>query len=121
MRKPTPKTDVKPADGMTGVAFALEACKHNDFNNYRILYLFLVDGEIVHIERSQPYGSFEAFSIMDIRVTRGGWNLNSRFKDGLMGSLGGEDRDALVNRLKEYNPEILEKIKPALFIKEAAA
>ena len=118
MRKAIKLAEVQAVEPLTGISFALECAKDQGvFNNFRILYLFIVDGEIVHVEKSQPYGSFEAFDILDMKMRRSGWNLNSRFKDGDMNGFGGEDRDELVNRLTKKDPELLERIRPALGIK----
>ncbi len=100
---------------ITGVAFIIEAAKDQGFNNFRILQIFLVDGQIVHVEKTQPYGSFEAWTDkLENMVDKAGWNLNSRFRDGIFSTLGNDDRDQLVNRLKKTDLETLKKIAPAL-------
>lgn len=99
---------------MTGVAFTIEASKDVGFANYRICTLFVVDGEIVHIEKSQEFAAFETIARTEILVNSGLWNLSSRYLPGAFQSLGGDHRDELVNRLKKTNPELLKKIGPAL-------
>lgn len=106
---------------MTGVAFTVEASNDQGFPNYRICTLFVVDGQIVHVERSQEYAAFETIARTEILVNSALWNLSSRYKAGDFQSLGGDQRDELINRLKKTNPEVLEKIRPALAIKEARA
>jgi hypothetical protein len=115
MSKPTPKADKKPEkQGITGVAFSFEAAKDQGFSNYRILTLFLVDGELVHTERSQPYATYEALAKAEVMMSNSIWNLSARFRDGLVQGLGSEDRDRLFSRL---SPEIKPLISPALGIK----
>ncbi len=114
--------EAEAAFPMTGVAFTVEASNDTGhFPNYRICTLFLVDGQIVHIERSQEFAAFEAIARTEIYVNAALWNLSSRYKPGLYQSLGGDQRDELINRLKKTNPELLAKIAPALGIPEAAA
>lgn len=111
MSKPKPQ---EKRSGITGVAFSFEASVDHGFSNFRILTLFIVEGEIVYAERSQPYASFEGQIKAESMLDSGLWNLASRFKDGLVMGLGGENRDALAERLKKTNPEILKRIAPAL-------
>ena len=102
---------------MTGVAFSIQASKDQGFANYRILTLFIVDGEIVHVERSQEFAAFEAIARTEMLVNSSLWNLSSRYKPAALQGLGGDARDELVNRLKKNNPELLERIAPALALK----
>lgn len=102
--------------GMTGVAFSVQASKDQGFCNYRICTLFIVDGQIVHVERTQEFAAFETIARTEMLVNSSLWNLSSRYQSGLFQSLGGDARDELVNRLKKTNPELLEKIAPALVI-----
>lgn len=111
MIKPKP---LEKRPGMTGVAFSFEASVDHGFSNFRIVTLFVVDGEIVYAERTQPYANFEGQVKAELMLASGLWNLASRYKDGLMMGLGGENRDALVERLKKSNPAILKRISPAL-------
>lgn len=101
----------------TGVAFTVQASKEAGFNNYRICTLFIVDGEIVHIEKSQEFAAFEAIARTEMLVNSSLWNLSSRYKHGEYQSLGGDARDELINRLKAKSPDVLEKITPALCFK----
>lgn len=111
-----------PAEGLTGVAFSVEASNDTgQFCNYRICTLFIVDGEIVHVERTQEFAAFEAIARTEMLVNSSLWNLSSRYKPGLFQSLGGDARDELMNRLKKTNPELLERIKPALGIPRGEA
>ncbi len=107
--------------GITGVAFTVEASKTAGFDNFRICTLFIVDGEIVHIEKSQEYAGFETVARTEILVSGALWNLSSRYRHGLIQSLGGEHRDALVNRLKKTDPALLKRIAPALNLPVGAA
>lgn len=102
-------------ENMTGVAFSIQASKDTgQFSNYRIILLFIVNGEIVHSERTQEFAAFETIARTDVLVTGSLWNLSSRYKAGDFQSLGGDARDEVVARLKKTNPELLKKIAPAL-------
>lgn len=108
---------VEQKKGMTGVAFTIEASNDTgSFCNYRICSVFIVNGEIVHIEKSQEFAAFEAIARAEVLVSSSLWNLSNRYKPGHFQSLGGDARDELVNRLKRTNPELLERIAPALLI-----
>lgn len=100
--------------GLTGVAVTMQASREAGFSNFRIVKLFIVEGEIVHVEKSQPYATFEALAFAEVHMTRATWNLSSRHADGHYQSMGNEDRDALVERLKVTDPDLLERIRPAL-------
>lgn len=108
---------IEPAEVFTGVAYTVQASREKGFNNFKICTLFIVDGGIVHIEKSQEYAGFEAISRTEILVNSSLWNLSSRYEDGAYQSLGGDHRDALINRLKANDPELLKTIMPALFVK----
>jgi hypothetical protein len=113
------KTGAQPAgqtESFTGVAFTTQACKDTGFANYRICTLFIVNGEIVHIEKSQEFAMFESIARTEIMMNRAHWNLSNRYRDKAYQSLGGEERDKLINRLKDENPELLNRIAPALGI-----
>lgn len=113
----TTSPSTEPAgESFNGVAFTIQANKSGSFSNFRIVTLFIVGGEIVHQEKSQDYSTFEAIARAEIFLHRAIWNLSNRFKHGDYQSLGGEQRDELVARLKKHNPELLEKIAPALYI-----
>ena len=99
---------------MTGVAYTVQASKNAGFSNFRICTIFIVEGQIVHIEKSQEFAGFETIARTEILVNSSLWNLSSKYKDGAFQSLGGDARDELVSRLKKTSPEILEKIAPAL-------
>lgn len=104
----------KKRAGLTGVGFSIEAALDNGFSNFRILMLFIVDGELIHVEKSQPYATYEALAKTELILSGSIWNLSTRFKDGRIQSLGGDTRDELVNRLKKTNPQLLVRISPAL-------
>jgi hypothetical protein len=111
----------KEPGGMTGVAFTVQASKdHGCFNNFKICTLFIVDGEIIHTEKTQGYAGFECIARSEMLVSSSLWNLSSRFQDGIFQSLGGDARDELVNRLKKTDPDTLKRIAPALGLKEDA-
>lgn len=99
---------------MTGVAYTFQASNDMGFSNFRICTLFVVDGKIVHIEKSQEYAGFEAIARTEIFINAGLWNLSSCYKSGAFQSLGGEARDEFVNRMKKTNPELLKKLAPAI-------
>ncbi len=106
------------AEPITGVAYTVEASKDQGFSNYRILTLFIVDGELIHIERSQPFSSFEAIARTEVLIDASIWNLSSRYADGVVQGMGGEARDALVSKLKKQeNQALLDKILPAIGVK----
>lgn len=112
---PNPEpTQANPFSSLTGVAFTVEASKDGGFSNYRIVTLFLVEGEVVHIEKTQEFAAFETIARTEMLVNSSLWNLSSRYKPGLYQSLGGEPRDLLVERLKKTNPKLLQTIAPAL-------
>lgn len=101
----------------TGVAFTVQASNDTGhFCNYRICTLFIVDGEIVHAERTQEFAAFEAIARTEMLVNSSLWNLSSRYQAGALQSLGGDARDELVNRLKKKDPALLKLIAPALFL-----
>lgn len=106
--------------GMTGVAYTMEAAKDGTFSAFRVVTLFLIGGEVVHVEKSQPYVTFEAIAHAEIKLSRSTWGLSSKFRDGALIELGGETRDELVNRLKKTDPELLYKIGPAIGISRPA-
>jgi len=107
-------TDKAPAK-MTGVAYTVQASKDTgSFANYRICTLFFVDGDLVHVEKSQEYAAFEAIARTEIFVNSSLWALSSRYQHGEFQTLGGDQRDELVNRLKKKDPALLRKIAPAL-------
>jgi hypothetical protein len=117
MSKQAAKSKVVTPDSieaLTGVAFTVQASKDQGFSNYRICTLFLVDGKIVHIDKSQPFAAFEAIARTEMFVNSALWNLSSRYTPGAFQSLGGDQRDELINRLKATNPELLKKLAPAL-------
>lgn len=99
---------------MTGIALTTEASGDAGFSNFRVCILFVVDGEIVHIERSQEFALFETIARAEIMLDRAHWHLSNKYKKGKYLCLGGDDRDKLVNRLKSDNPELLRLIAPAL-------
>lgn len=100
---------------LTGVAYTMECYKdHGQFNNFRYLTLFVVAGQIVHVERSQPHAKFEVIDIVDHRMHASAMNLDSRWRDGAFIGMGGEHMTALINRLKRENPDLLPIIAPAL-------
>lgn len=108
--------------GMTGVAYTIDCFKeHNQFNNFRFWLLFIVNGQIVHAEPSQPFVQAEAVSKMDYRISAATTSLNARYKPGDFITMGAEYRDELINRLKKTNPELIEKIAPALNLPKAAS
>jgi hypothetical protein len=100
----------------TGVAFTTQASTDAGFSNFRICTLFVVDGQIVHTEKSQEYALFETVARMEILIDRAHWHLSNRYRKGLFLGLGGDDRDKLVTRLKNEDPGLLTKIAPALGI-----
>lgn len=116
-----PKAPAGHTEPFTGVAFTVQASNTQGFPNYRICTLFVVDGQIVHIEKSQEFATFEAISRTEIQIHSAIWNLSSRYQDGDYQSLGGEHRDALIARLSNPDPkrggdpELLERIMPALY------
>lgn len=108
-------------EDLTGVAFTVQAAKKNGpLNCYHICILFFVDGQLVHIEKSQEYASFDAIERIDENSEASLWNLSMRFRSGDYQSLGGDSRDELVNRLKKTDPDLLAKIAPALHLPEEA-
>lgn len=111
-----PGDDVGFTEPFTGVAFTTQATKSSGFPNFKICTLFIVGGKIVHIEKSQEYALFETIARTEIQVDRAHWNLSNNYRDGAYHSIGGDDRDKLVNRLSKDNPELLRKIAPALGI-----
>lgn len=118
MSKPTKPAAAAPtavSDGMTGVAYTVQASKDSgNFCNYRICTLFFVGGQLVHIEKSQEFAAFEAIARTEIFVNSSLWALSSRYKQGEFQTLGGDQRDEIVNRLKKKDPGLLRKIAPAL-------
>lgn len=112
MAKPS-KPESTAKEPITGVAYIMQAVKDQGFNNFRICALFIENGEIVHVEKSQPYAAFEALAKADHRFTLAHWELNSRFKDGLYMGMGGEDKVSLLSRL---DPKTIKKISNALAI-----
>lgn len=114
---PSPiEVEPHPFQELTGVAFTVQASKANGFSNYRICTLFIVEGEIVHVEKSQEFAAFETIARTEMFVNSSLWNLSSRYRDGEYQSLGGDQRDELVNRLIKKDPELLAVIAPALGI-----
>lgn len=111
-----PKKIKEPQSGMTGVAFTFQASSDAGFSNFRIVTVFIVDGEIVHTERSQEYATFEALAKTEVFLSAAIWNLSSRYKPGDYQSLGGDQRSEIVNRLKATDPELLKRIAPALHL-----
>lgn len=109
-----PETNVH--ESMTGVAVTTEASRDSGFSNFRICTLFIVKGEIVHIEKSQEFALFETIARTEILMDRALWHLSNGYKTGQFLTLGGDDRDKLINRLKVDDPELLAKIAPALGI-----
>jgi hypothetical protein len=101
---------------MTGIALTTEASRDSGFTNYRICILFIVDGEVVHVEKSQEYALFETIARFEILMERAHWNLSNTYRDGMLMSLGGDDRDRIINRLKVESPDVLKRIAPALGI-----
>lgn len=112
------KKEAAPSAGMTGVAFTVQASKDVGFANFRICTLFIVDGQIVHEEKSQEFAAFESVARTEILVSSALWNLSSRYQHAAYQSLGGEHRDALVARLKATDPDLLKRIAPALHLPE---
>ncbi len=105
-----------PPRRLTGIALTTEASSDSGFSNFRICTLFIIDGEIVHTEKSQEFALFETIARSEILMDRAHWHLSNCYKKGQLLTLGGEDRDKLVNRLNDENPELLAKIAPALGI-----
>lgn len=122
MSKPKRIHDEQPAERtghvepFTGVAFTTQASKDTGFCNYRICTLFIVDGKIVHVEKSQEFALFETIARSEIIMDRAHWNLSNNYRDGAYQSLGGDERDKLINRLIKENPGLLKLISPALGI-----
>ena len=113
-RRDEPKEAAEPAVNFSGIALTTVGSKDNDFSNYRMCVLFIVEGQIVHIEKSQEFALFEAIARHEIVLDRAHFNLSTNYKPGSFLRLGKEDRDKLVNRLKKDDPELLSKIAPAL-------
>lgn len=112
-----PKLKKQPfqfSPGLTGVAYTVQASKEQGFPNFRICTLFLVDGEVVHIEKSQEFAGFEAIARTEVLVNSSLWNLSSNYRHGMFQSLGGDFRDEIVNRLRKGDPTLLKTISPAL-------
>lgn len=101
---------------LTGIALTTEASGDAGFSNFRICTLFIVQGQIVHIERSQEFALFETIARAEILLDRAHWHLSNKYKLGTFITLGSEDREKLVNRLNDENPELLDRIAPALGI-----
>lgn len=120
--KKSEATAPRPYGDFTGVAFSAQASKDSGtFSNFRICTLFIVDGEIVHVERSQEYATFETIARTEIFVNAALWNLSARYEPGAYQSLGGDARDELVRRLEKSNPDLLKRISPALYMPEPEA
>jgi hypothetical protein len=99
---------------MTGIAVTTEASRDSGFSNFRVCTLFIVDGEIVHVEKSQEFALFETIARAEILMDRAHWHLSNHYKPDALMTLGNDDRDRLVSRLSADNPELLRKIAPAL-------
>lgn len=102
--------------GMTGIALTTETSSAAGFSNFRVCTLFIVNGEIVHTEKSQEFVLFEAIARAEIILDRALWHLSNKYKPGMFLTLGSEDREKLVNRLRIDNPDLLDRIAPALGI-----
>jgi hypothetical protein len=111
-------TAVEPSpninEHLTGIALTTEASRDSGFSNFRICTLFIVNGQIVHVEKSQEFALFETIARSEILMDRAHWHLSNCYKGGKFITLGGEDRDKLVNRLHAEDPELLARIAPAL-------
>jgi hypothetical protein len=101
--------------GLTGVAFTIQASNDTGrFPNFRICTLFLVDGQVEHIERSQEFAAFEAIARTEIFVNTALWNLSNRYAPGRFQGMGGDHQRDFIARITKDNPELLKKIAPAL-------
>ncbi len=116
MAKRKPSAERQPNYPITGIAVTIEATKPGNFCNFKICTLFIIDGEIVHVDKSQEFAMFETIARTEILMDRALWHLSNKYQDGKHLSLGGDDRDKLINQLKKENPKILAKIAPALGI-----
>ena len=106
---------VIPEPAVTGVTYGIRAIRHQGFSSFEIVTFFLVNGHLVHIEYSQPYASFEAIARFHILIDSSVWNLQANYQNGRLFRMGGEQRDALVKKLKAADQhELLAKIEPAL-------
>lgn len=96
------------------VAFTFQASKEKGFSNFKIVTLFVRNGEIVHVEKGQEFATFEAIARSEVFVSAAIWNLSSRYRPGLYTTLGGDQVRELLPRLEKQNPEALERILPLI-------
>lgn len=109
------KTEVPSHSPLDCVAITFQASKDSgSFSNFRIVTLFIRNGKIVHLERSQEFATFEAIARAEVIINASLWNLSSRYKPGLYTTLGGDQVRELLPRLERTNPEALRMILPLL-------
>lgn len=106
---------VIPDPALTGVTYGIRAIRHQGFSSFELVTFFLVNGVLVHTEYSQPYASFEAIARFHVLIDSSVWNLQANYQNGRLFRMGGEQRDALVKKLKASDQlELLAKIDPAM-------
>jgi hypothetical protein len=80
MKKPPSKHDAPL--GFTGVARSVEAYDNQGHNNFRIVTLYIENGIVTRIVRSDPYANFELIAKLEIQNELAIMNLNNNWKDG---------------------------------------
>lgn len=64
------------------VARTVEAFDNQGFRNFRILTLYIENGVVRHIDKSDPYASFETISRMELSNELSILHLNNTWENG---------------------------------------
>lgn len=78
-KKPAVEIKVIP---FTGIARTVECYENQGFRNFRVVSLWLKDGVVVKVKKSDPYASFEAGSRLDLANDYSLLSLNTGWADG---------------------------------------
>lgn len=75
VKKPT----VEP---ITCVARSFECFDNQGFRNFRVVTLYIEDGVIVKVEKSDPWAQFEAIAKQEVMIEMAMLNLNNNWAPG---------------------------------------
>lgn len=78
----TKKEEKEKPVKFTGVARSVQCVKQQSFNNFQIVTLLIEDGIVKHIEKSEPFASWETIAKLEIKCHEATLNLNHHYESG---------------------------------------
>ena len=80
-RKPKEEKAEKPQK-FTGIARSVQCIKQQGYNNFQIVTLLIEDGIVKHIEKSEPFASWEAIAKLEVKCHEATLSLNHNYETG---------------------------------------